>query len=52
MDVLVPLSNIFDDRKTVTEDNNKHNSISFEEESGSWNDTVVEMKLQKKKLET
>lgn len=50
MDVLVPLSNIFDDRKTVTEDNNKHNSIPFEEESGSLNDTVVEMKLQKRNL--
>ena len=50
MDVLVPLSNIFDDRKTVTEDNNKHNSISFEEESGSLNDTVVEKKLQKRNL--
>ena len=52
MDVLVPLSNIFDDRETVTEDNNKHNSILFEKESGSLNDTVVEMKLQKKKVET
>ena len=31
---------IFDDRKTVPEDNNKHNSIPFEEESGSLNDTV------------
>ena len=50
MDVLVPLSNIFDDRKTVTEDNNKHNSIPFEEESGSLNDTVVEKKLQKRNL--
>ena len=46
MDVLVPLSNIFDDsRKTVPVDNNKHNSIPFEEESGSLNDTVVEKKL-------
>ena len=50
MDVLVPLSNIFDDRKTVTEDNNKHSSIYFEEESGSLNDTVVEKKLQKRNL--
>ena len=29
MDILVPLSNIFDDRKSVTEDNNKHNSIPW-----------------------
>ena len=50
MDVLVPLSNIFDDRKTVPDDNNKYNSIPFEEESRSLNDTVVEMKLQKRNL--
>ena len=50
MAVLVPLTNIFEDRETVTEDNNKHNSIPFEEESDSLNDTVVEMKLQKRNL--